>query len=109
MSPAGAAGTVAGIDDLGWRARRWHLDPATVDGALQIAVAWGLAVLGPSLPMAVAEFRLHRDGLVAGPVRCVVRGGPVRSDAADCDVALFDQDEKVIAELLGVTLIRRPK
>ncbi len=110
VSTEGAAGTVVGAADLGWSGEGCHLDPAAVDGALQLAVLWVSGVLGgASLPMAVAECRLYRDGLVAGPVRCVVRGGRVRADAADCDVALLDPGGTAIVALLGVTLIRRPR
>ena len=110
VSAAGATGTVHRVGDLGWSSRRWHLDPAAVDGGLQMAAAWGLVVLGqPSLPMAVAEYRLHRDRMVDGPVRCVVRAGGVRADAATCDIALFEPGGAVVVELLGVTLIRRPR
>ncbi len=110
VSATGAAGIVAGVADLGWGPQPWNLDPAAVDGGLQLAVLWAEEVLGAaSLPMAVAECRLHRYGAVGEPVRCVVLAGSVRSEHAECDVVLLGADGTAVVELLGVSLVRRPR
>lgn len=109
VSEHGAEATVAGLRALGWPGQHWPLDPAAVDGALQLALVWARHVGGAAtLPMAVAECRVHRLGPVDGTVRCVVRGRKAHGTGARCDAALIDADGSVRLELLGVELVRRP-
>ncbi|MFJ5846263.1 SDR family oxidoreductase [Streptomyces sp. NPDC092903] len=110
VSEHGAEATVAGLRALDWPGGHcWPLDPAAVDGALQLALLWGEEVLGAAtLPMAVAECRVHRRGPVDGTVRCVVRGRKAHDTGARCDAALIDADGSVRLELIGVELVRRP-
>jgi acyl transferase domain-containing protein/NADP-dependent 3-hydroxy acid dehydrogenase YdfG/acyl carrier protein len=107
--PHGAEATVAGLTELGWGGDHWQLDPAAVDGGLQLALLWAESALGDaSLPMAVAECRVYRRGPVQGTVRCVVRARKVHDTGARCDLALIDPDGAPRVELLGVELVRRP-
>ncbi|MEW2546752.1 SDR family oxidoreductase [Streptomyces sp. NPDC047002] len=109
VSAHGAEATVAGVRELEWPGGHWHTDPAAVDGALQLALLWARQALGgATLPMAVAECRVHRGGPVEGTVRCVVRGRKVHETGARCDAALLGQDGTPWVELLGVELVRRP-
>ncbi|MFD4761877.1 SDR family NAD(P)-dependent oxidoreductase [Streptomyces sp. NPDC058439] len=109
VSEHGAEATVAGVRDLEWSGGRWPLDPAAMDGALQLALLWAQEVLdAATLPMAVAECRVYRRGPVDGTVRCVLRARKVHSTGARCDAALIDADGAVRLELLGVELVRRP-
>lgn len=109
VSEHGAEATVAGVRALGWADEHGPLDPAAVDGALQLALLWGEKVLGAAtLPMAVAECRLHRRGPVDGAVRCVVRSRKAHDTGARCDAALIDADGSVLVELIGVELVVRP-
>ncbi|MDQ0585710.1 SDR family NAD(P)-dependent oxidoreductase [Streptomyces rishiriensis] len=105
----GAEATVTGVSELGWDGDHWQLDPATVDGALQLALLWAENAFGDAtLPMAVAECRVHRSGPIEGAVRCVVRARKVHDTGARCDTALVDPDGLPRVELLGVELVRRP-
>ncbi|MGW1161220.1 SDR family NAD(P)-dependent oxidoreductase [Streptomyces sp. NPDC002519] len=109
VSEHGAEAIVAGVRVLEWPGEHWPLDPAAVDGALQLALVWAQEELGAAtLPMAVAECRVHRGGPVDGTVRCVLRGRRIHSTGARCDAALIDADGSVRLELLGVELVRRP-
>ncbi|MFF1956879.1 SDR family NAD(P)-dependent oxidoreductase [Streptomyces sp. NPDC058220] len=109
VSEHGAEAIVAGVRALEWSGERWPLDPAALDGALQLALVWAQEVLdAATLPMAVAECRVYRRGPVDGTVRCVLRGRKVHSTGARCDAALIDADGAVRLELLGVELVRRP-
>uniref|UniRef100_A0AAU3H2L8 SDR family oxidoreductase n=1 Tax=Streptomyces sp. NBC_01401 TaxID=2903854 RepID=A0AAU3H2L8_9ACTN len=105
----GAEATVAGLTELGWGGDHWQLDAAATDGALQLALLWADHVLGDAtLPMAVAECRVHRPGPLQDTVRCVVRARKVHDTGARCDVALLGPDGFPSVELLGVELVRRP-
>jgi acyl transferase domain-containing protein/NADP-dependent 3-hydroxy acid dehydrogenase YdfG len=109
VGPAGAAGVVAGSRALGWERRSWNLDPAAVDGALQLAVLWARhAGAGRTLPMAIRECRVHRPGTAADEFRCVVLARRVTDSAAICDAALIAAGGAPWLELLGVELVRRP-
>jgi hypothetical protein len=109
VGPGGAAGTVATSRALGWERRSWQLDPAAVDGALQLAVLWAWhAGAGRTLPMAIRDCRAHRPGAAEDEFRCVVLAGPVTDSGATCDVALIDTRGAPWVELLGVQLVRRP-
>jgi hypothetical protein len=106
----GAAGTVLGAADLGWAGDGWRLDPAAVDGGLQLALLWAEHVLGTAaLPMGVAECRPHRAGVISGPATCLVRATRIGSDDAECDVGVLNPDGTPGVELLGVHLVRRPR
>jgi acyl transferase domain-containing protein/NADP-dependent 3-hydroxy acid dehydrogenase YdfG len=109
ISPAGATARLATTRELGWNDERWQTDAATIDGALQLALLWGEQVLGgASLPMAVSEMRTLKPGLADGPVHCIVRRREVKDTHALCDIALFDTDDSMRAEMLGVEIVLRP-
>ena len=94
----------------GGRRDGWRTDPALLDGGLQLALVWARHVLGgASLPMAVRELRSYREGLAEGPVRCVVSARETREVRAVCDVVFTDASGAVVAELLGVETVQRPR
>ncbi|MGD9485889.1 SDR family NAD(P)-dependent oxidoreductase [Streptomyces sp. TRM70308] len=106
---AGAEATAVGLRALDWPGEDWPLDAAALDGALQLALLWAEKVLGAAtLPMAVAECRVHRPGPAHESVRCVVRARKAHSTGARCDVAVVDPDGSLRLELLGVELVLRP-
>jgi hypothetical protein len=109
LSGDGAEAQVVGLRAVDWPGGAWWTDPAAVDGALQAAVLWTRHITGDAtLPMGVDEFRVHRPGPAPGAMRCSVRAVSVAADLTRCDIALFDDDGELRAELLGVSLIRRP-
>ena len=110
VSAGGAECLVAGAPGLGWDEAAWHVDPAALDGALQLAVLWAQhAGAGPTLPMAIGECRIHRFGAVEDTARCVVLARRCGDSTAVCDVAVIDPDGVPRTELLDVELVRRPR
>jgi putative intracellular protease/amidase len=110
VSQSGATATVVGARELGWNASVWRTDPAATDACLQLSLVWAEQALGgATLPMSVGEYRLHREGLADGPMRCVVRARQVYPDRAECDIRLVDADGSARAELLTVNLVLRPE
>ena len=109
VSRAGIVGSLVGAGDTGWPVEPWRTDPALLDGGLQLAVLWARQVLGgASLPMALAEYRTYRDGLAAGPVRCVVHARQIHDARTVCDIAFVDASGAVMAEMLGLETVLRP-
>ncbi|MGH9347530.1 MAG: SDR family oxidoreductase, partial [Vicinamibacterales bacterium] len=109
VSRFGIAGTLAGAREAGWSRGTWYMDPAVLDGGLQLAVLWARHVLGgASLPMSLGELRPYRRGLVDGPVRCVVHARQVHDTRAVCDVTLADAGGALVAEMLAVETVLRP-
>jgi acyl transferase domain-containing protein/NADP-dependent 3-hydroxy acid dehydrogenase YdfG/acyl carrier protein len=109
VSAAGAEGTVVGSTALGWAPSPWRVDPAAVDGGLQLAVLWAQqAGAGRTLPMGVRECRVYREGALQDAARCVVHARQASDSGAECDVALVGADGAPLIELLGVQLVRRP-
>ncbi|WP_433379444.1 SDR family NAD(P)-dependent oxidoreductase [Actinoplanes sp. CA-142083] len=109
LSRRGAEAQVVGVRAAGWPDAPWRTDPAAVDGALQAAVLWAEHVTGnATLPMGVDAMYVRRPGPAPATLRCLVRAVTVAADETRCDIALLDEDGAVRAELLGVSLIRRP-
>ncbi|MFE2463002.1 SDR family NAD(P)-dependent oxidoreductase [Streptomyces sp. NPDC059402] len=108
----GADGGVAALrprDAEPWRAVPWTVDVAALDGALQLAVGWtARAGVGAALPVSIRECRIHRAGADWEAARVVVSARRTDGMSAECDAAVLSEDGTVLAELLGVELIRRP-
>lgn len=109
ISSAGIAGTLLGARGMNWPAGPWCTDPAALDGGLQLAAWWTHRVLGgASLPMALGELRLYRQGLFDGPVRCVVHARQVHSARSVCDISFIDSTGGLLAQMLDVESVLRP-
>jgi malonyl CoA-acyl carrier protein transacylase len=107
ISDRAAVGSMRAMDELGWPSGAWQLDPAIVDGALQLAVLWAKkAISGATLPMAVGALRLHDTSRAV--TRGIVKARETSKDRALCDVFLVDAEGVVALELLGVETILRP-
>lgn len=109
ISSAGIAGMLVGASGMNWPAGPWCTDPAALDGGLQLAAWWTHRVLGgASLPMALGELRLYQQGLVDGPVRCLVHARQVHSARSVCDISFVDSNGALIAQMLDVESVLRP-
>jgi hypothetical protein len=111
LGPAGAVGSVVGAEDMGWPEEPWRVDPAALDGAIQLAVLWAKAQIGSAtLPMSLRAGRFHAVGPASGPLRCVVRAMRVGAQNAVCDVRLTRPGEdRPVVELCGLELVARPR
>ena len=68
----GIAARLGTAASMGW-ASRWQIDPAALDGALQLLRVWGVAQDGrPSLPTALGRVRAWAPWPSSGDVGCVV-------------------------------------
>lgn len=107
ISPTGAFGVVAGLTELGWPDGEWQLDPAALEGGVQLAVLWAARTLGGQpFPMAVRECHVRVPGPITGSARCIVRRRRTTPADAECDLALLGTGGEALVELNGVRFVR---
>ena len=103
VGEGGAAGTLVGTPAVGWLERAWQVDPALLDGGLQLAVLWTERRLGgDALPTGLDALHVYRPGPIDGEVRALVHGHDAASGRARCDVTFVGEDGSPLAELRGV-------
>ena len=112
ISQEGMAGTLEGARSRGWKKSDeevWLTDPAALDGGLQLAVLWFKNQLGgASLPLSIAEYKSYSPGLLNGPVQAVLRSEARGEHRTVSSIVLSNGDGRVVAELEGVEIFRRP-
>jgi len=102
MSNGGVTATLAGVLACDWPSEPWVLDPALLDGALQMALVWTEHVLGlPSLPTAIASVCVF-SAPCHGRFAAVLRGRTNSPHRVVCDVEIFDDRGALVAEVLGI-------
>ena len=107
IGATGAAATLRPSRTLGWQDGSWRLDPALIDGALQLARVWGYANLHkPTLPTACERLTIWQPGFAAGgTLRCIVQGKPIGQAGTRCDLWLIDEDSRMpVAEIQGLEM-----
>ncbi|MFO0761205.1 MAG: SDR family oxidoreductase [Byssovorax sp.] len=109
VSREGIAGALRGAKEQGWPSAGLSIDPAPIDGALQLALLWARDLLGgATLPMGVGAVEITGSSLPEGSIRCVLRSREVHASRALCDVSLADAAGRVFALLRGVEVVLRP-
>jgi len=100
---AGGTGSLKGLHYLGWPASDWAIDPAIVDGGLQLGLLWASA-LGRSLmlPQRIGRVVLNRPFPENAVVRCRFAARPINDKRVDNDVAFETMDGARVAALEGV-------
>jgi acyl transferase domain-containing protein/NAD(P)-dependent dehydrogenase (short-subunit alcohol dehydrogenase family)/acyl carrier protein len=107
VSENGMQADLVGCEALQWPAERWNLDPAAVDGCLQLALLWTQQQLKRhSLPMSIAGIDLGR---ASGRITCCrLIGQKASGSKARSDAYLLDDKGGVVAALRGVETIALP-
>ncbi|MGY9074145.1 MAG: beta-ketoacyl synthase N-terminal-like domain-containing protein [Acidimicrobiales bacterium] len=102
---SGLVAIVSGARELLWPAETWVLDPAALDGGLQLALLWTKHLLGgPSLPTSIGEVEIFGPPS-AGLYSVRLTNVPLSrrsSSRVTCDVEFFDANATLIAALRGV-------
>jgi len=106
LSLEGAAALLRGSRDVGWAGGPWTVDPAVLEGGLQLAQLWGFRALGAlTLPTRIGAFVPHRiNGDGAGPTRCLLRASTVGDLRTVSSAAFLSATGNVIAELRDVEM-----
>jgi len=113
VSIEGIEASLVGVHEMGWSAdgpqEGWQLDPALLDGGLQLALLWTQHMTGGhSLPTSIAEVQLNRGHLPVGTVRCVVKGRQAKAEKCLTDLYFVDANDVLIAEFRGVETVVLP-
>jgi hypothetical protein len=108
VSSTRARALLGGARDVGWPADGWLSDAAALDGALQLALLFGLhAGSGQTLPMRIGRIVYeHRTG--PGPFRCELTECGRTKERSVYDLSLTDAHERRFAELSGVEMFALP-
>ena len=105
----GIVGRLVGARELQWKGGPWRIDPAALDGGLQLAVLWAQHRLGGrGLPTGLAALHIAGVGAAAGPLGCRVVGHTEGTSKAVSDITFTDPTGRVVARLEGVETHQRP-
>jgi NAD(P)-dependent dehydrogenase (short-subunit alcohol dehydrogenase family) len=108
VSNAHALATVATTRSLGWSDATWRCDPAAIDGALQLALLWAKGALGgASLPMGFGYYESFGTSN-SDLVEVSLRGEKTGQNTGRVSAIFTDADDRVVAQLRDVNLVRRP-
>jgi acyl transferase domain-containing protein/acyl carrier protein len=100
LSAAGITGTIVGTEAMGWPGGPWETDPAMLDGGLQLALLHGYHVLGGlTVPTRIGSIRVYDGRRNGAPARCVAHGRAVGSHRTVSDLAMVDEDGRLVYEL----------
>jgi NADP-dependent 3-hydroxy acid dehydrogenase YdfG len=102
LGSAGCTARLRGLRELGWPDDAWAIDPAIVDGGLQLAILWASANGLPLvLPQRIGRVVLHRP-FGGDALHCRLAAHPVSDKRVDYDIAFESADGTLVAELAGV-------
>jgi len=103
VGSAGGSASIKGLRELGWPDSDWAIDPAAVDGGLQLGILWASAHGRPLvLPVRIGRAVFHQPVGDGDGLRCRVAASPVNDKRVDFDIALETIDGQLVAELEGV-------
>jgi len=109
ISTEGARAEIVGAHEMKWAGTGWQMDPALLDGGLQLALLWTEHMTGGhSLPTAIEAVQIHRGGLPSEAVWCVVEGREAKADKCVSDIYFIDGNDVLIAQLRGVETVVLP-
>lgn len=103
FSAVGGSATLKSATDLGWPHQDRVIDPAAVDGGLQLGILWANAHGHPLvLPVRVGRVTVHRPFADGAARRCRIAAHPVNDKRVDFDIALETTEGQPVATLEGV-------
>lgn len=102
---SGITARVRTAGDMGWTGH-WQLDPAALDGALQLLIVWGVAQDGKrSLPTAIGGCEQWGDWPVSGEVVCHISAVHEQSSRRKATATFTDTTgTRVLARLTDIVM-----
>ncbi len=105
VSEHAASAVLAGTHEIGWPGDSWKADVAALDGGLQLAMLWGSHLLGKmSLPTRIGRYICCREGLITGPIRCVLQGRVFHKIRTVSDISFSNASGQLVAKLEEVEM-----
>ncbi|SON60447.1 Mycocerosic acid synthase-like polyketide synthase [Mycobacterium simulans] len=103
FAAAGGTGQLKGLRNLGWPESDWAIDPAAVDGGLQLGLLWASA-LGRSLilPQRIGRVIVDRSFPENGLLHCRFAARPLGDKRVDFDFEFETTTGGLVAALEGV-------
>jgi NADP-dependent 3-hydroxy acid dehydrogenase YdfG len=100
VSPDGGRARLRTAAHLGWAHAPRALDPALIDGGLQLGLLWAVREKGfPALPQRLGEVRIHRQPQPGEAVRCLFAARPNGAAHIDFDFVYGTLAGEVLAEI----------
>lgn len=97
------AARLKSMRDLGWPEAPWALDPAAIDGGLQLGLLWAHGDRRSlMLPQKITSFVQFAAPDVEAPLRCRMAARPVSDKRVDFDLVFETLDGQRVADLGGV-------
>jgi acyl transferase domain-containing protein/acyl carrier protein/NADP-dependent 3-hydroxy acid dehydrogenase YdfG len=88
--------------ELGWPAEPWAMDPAAIDGGLQLGLLWAHGDKRPlMLPQKITRFTQMGTRAAGEPLRCRMAARPVSDKRVDFDLVFETLGGAVVAVLTG--------
>ena len=105
VSANGASATLIGGKDLNWPYEYYLIDPALLDGGLQMQLLWGFLQSGKySLPTYIKGITLHTTGLLKGPIHVELEKVSIDSLKAVSNIYFFDKAGQLQYEMHEATM-----
>ena len=105
----GVRASLTGLTERGWTGQDWCLDPAALDGLLQLGVLWTeFALQGGNLPTGIGAVHVQRGGPVGEAARGVLQARDVGADHTRYDALLVDEQGVVILDVRDARMHRLP-
>ena len=108
ISEHGVLATFEAEKSQSWAAGPWLTTPALIDGALQIALLYGLKQTGSqSLPLGIARYEMHQR-VATGPIQCELVRVEATNQKTRTDIRLTDSSHQLVAMIRGVEMFVVP-
>lgn len=105
ISTNGASATLIGGMDVDWPYEYYLIDPALLDGGLQMQLLWGYVQSGRYvLPTHIKGISLHATGLMKGPIHVELEKVSVDSTKTVCNIYFFDNTGQLLYEINEATM-----
>jgi NAD(P)-dependent dehydrogenase (short-subunit alcohol dehydrogenase family)/acyl carrier protein len=102
VSAQGGSALLTNAGTLGWPASPRAIDPALLDGGLQLGLLWTHVRQGfPSLPQRIGELRIHRQPAPGEGIRCAFAARPKNATHVDFDFVFTSAGGEALAEILA--------
>ncbi len=100
VSENNASALLLGGRDLKWPNEYFMVDPAVLDGGLQIQLLWCYLLKGKySLPTSIKSLIIYKNGLLSGPIHVEIEKISIDNTKSISNIYYFDSTGKLLLEI----------